>query len=52
LGKEDPVLNYEESQEQIQGTKVELVSFPDGHMSTIENREELMGVLSGFFKKV
>jgi pimeloyl-ACP methyl ester carboxylesterase len=52
LGKQDPVLNYEESQEQINGTKAELVTFPDGHMSTIENREELMGVFSVFFKKV
>ena len=52
LGKKDPVLNYEESLEQIEGTKVELITFPDGHMSTIENQAELKGVLSGFFKKV
>ena len=52
LGKKDPVLNYEESIEQAEGTKVELVTFPDGHMSTIENRDELMLVLSAFFKKI
>ena len=52
LGEKDPVLNYEETIEQIEGTKVQLVSFPDGHMSHIENRAELMGVLSGFFKKI
>lgn len=52
LGKKDPVLNYEESLEQIDGTKVELVTFPDGHMSWIENRKELIGVLSGFLKKI
>ena len=52
LGKKDPVLNYEESLEQIEGTNVALITFPDGHMSTIENREELMVVLNGFFKKV
>jgi pimeloyl-ACP methyl ester carboxylesterase len=52
LGKKDPVLNYEESLEQIEGTKVELVTFPDGHMSTIENQDELKVVLSGFFKKI
>ena len=51
LGKKDPVLNYEESIEQIDDTKVELVTFPDGHMSTIENQEDLKVVLSGFFKK-
>ena len=52
LGKKDPVLNYEESIEQAEGTKVELVTFPDGHMSSIENRDELMLVLSAFFKKI
>jgi pimeloyl-ACP methyl ester carboxylesterase len=52
LGKQDPVLNYEESIEQIKGSTVELVTFADGHMSSIENRDELMGVLSGFFKNV
>ena len=52
LGKKDPVLNYEESVEQIEGTKVELVTFPDGHMSTIENQEDLKLVLNAFFKKV
>lgn len=52
LGEKDPVLNYNESIEQIEGTKAELVTFPDGHMSTIENQEELKVVLSSFFKKV
>lgn len=52
LGKKDPVLNYQESIEQAEGTKVELVTFPDGHMSSIENREELTNVLNTFFKKV
>lgn len=52
LGKKDPVLNYEESVEQAENTKVELVTFPDGHMSLIENREELLSVLTGFFKKI
>jgi len=52
LGKEDPVLNYDETVDQIQGTKVELHTFPDGHMSHIENENELMDVLSNFFKKI
>jgi hypothetical protein len=30
LGKKDPVLNYEETVTQIQGTTLELVTFPDG----------------------
>ncbi len=52
LGRQDPVLNYEESLEQVQDTKVQLVSFPDGHMSLIENRDELLNVLTDFFKKI
>lgn len=52
LGKEDPVLNYEETIEQIAGTNVNLHTFPDGHMSHIENKEELLMVLSNFLKKI
>lgn len=51
LGKQDPVLNYEENITQIENTKVELVTFNDGHMSHIENREELCKVLVSFFKE-
>jgi pimeloyl-ACP methyl ester carboxylesterase len=52
LGKKDPVLNYDENVEQAQNTKVQLVTFPDGHMSLIENRDELLNVLSDFCKKI
>lgn len=52
LGKQDPVLNYEENLTQIENTKVELVTFNDGHMSHIENRQELSEVLVGFLKKI
>jgi pimeloyl-ACP methyl ester carboxylesterase len=52
LGKKDPVLNYEENLEQIKGTDVELVTFEDGHMSSIENQAELLTVLGNFFKKI
>ncbi|WP_281636955.1 alpha/beta fold hydrolase [Flavobacterium marginilacus] len=52
LGKKDPVLNYEENLEQIKGTHIELVTFGDGHMSSIENREELLAVLSSFIKTI
>jgi pimeloyl-ACP methyl ester carboxylesterase len=50
LGEKDPVLNYEENKKQIEGTAVTLVTFPDGHMSHIENKEALKEVLLGFFK--
>ncbi|WP_310554602.1 alpha/beta hydrolase [Flavobacterium sp.] len=50
LGKKDGVLNYEDNIKQIEGTNVQLVSFPDGHMSHIENRDELKLVLLGFLE--
>lgn len=49
LGKKDPVLNYEENLSQIEDTTAELVSFEDGHMSQIENKEALKSVLLNFF---
>ena len=52
LGKRDPVLNYEESREQIENTNMQLTTFPDGHMSHIENKEELLKVLLQFFKGI
>ena len=52
LGKKDPVLNYEENLEQLKGTDVELITFEDGHMSSIENQAELLTVLGNFFKKI
>lgn len=50
LGKKDPVLNYEENILQIENTTAKLVSFDDGHMSQIENKEELMTILLDFFE--
>lgn len=50
LGKKDPVLNYEESITQIENTTAKLICFEDGHMSQIENKEELKAVLSDFFE--
>jgi pimeloyl-ACP methyl ester carboxylesterase len=52
LGKKDPVLNYEETKEQIENTAVQLITFPDGHMSHIENQDELLAVLLSFFKSI
>lgn len=49
LGKKDPVLNYDESRSQIENTTAKLLSFEDGHMSQIENREELKNALRDFF---
>ena len=52
LGKNDPVLLYVNAIEQIEDTKVKLISFPDGHMSHIENKNELAIVLLDFMKGV
>jgi len=52
LGKKDPVLNYEDSLKQIEKTNAKLTVFPDGHMSPVENREELLKVLLDFFKGI
>ena len=52
LGKNDPVLIYENALEQIEETAVKLVTLPDGHMSHIENREQLKTVLLDFFKSI
>jgi pimeloyl-ACP methyl ester carboxylesterase len=52
LGKKDPVLNYDENVLQQKHESVELVTFADGHMSPIENRDELLVALQAFFKKL
>ncbi len=52
LGKKDGVLIYEDTIDQIEGTHVGLTTFPDGHMSHIENQEELLKVFLDFLKKV
>ncbi|WP_333877816.1 alpha/beta fold hydrolase [Flavobacterium sp.] len=52
LGQKDGVLVYEDSLEQIEDTRVELTTFPDGHMSHIENEQELLRVLMRFLKRV
>lgn len=52
LGKKDPVLPYEDSLEQLEGTSTQLVTFPDGHMSHIENGKQLEKVLLDFFKSI
>jgi len=52
LGKKDGVLNYDDAVQQIEGTSVGLTTFPDGHMSHIENEKELKVVITNFLKKI
>ncbi len=52
LGETDPVLPFEETKEQIESTKVQFLSFPDGHMSHLENTADLIPALIQFFKTI
>ena len=49
LGKQDPVLNYDQTILQVHNTQVKLITLPDGHMSWIENRNELHAILTSLF---
>ena len=51
ISKKDPVLNYEDLLDQVSSTSVKKVIFPDGHMSHIENKEELLIALKEFIKE-
>lgn len=50
IGKHDPILSYEELIDQTKNSEVIIDIFPDGHMSHIENKEELMYALQVFVK--
>jgi pimeloyl-ACP methyl ester carboxylesterase len=52
LGEKDGVLIYKDNLLQTKNTNTELITFPDGHMSHIENKIELERVLVSFLKKV
>lgn len=50
IGKQDPALDYESLISQTKNTNVKVIEFPDGHMSHIENKNELIKNLSDFIK--
>tara|TARA_B110001469_G_scaffold66355_1_gene63343 strand:+ start:7059 stop:7838 length:780 start_codon:yes stop_codon:yes gene_type:complete len=50
IGKKDPVLNLETSLNEAKRTNSEVVLFPEGHMSHIENTTELTATLLAFVK--
>ena len=52
LGEKDGVLLYADTVDQIEGTNIALSTFPDGHMSHIENETALKKVLLEFLRKV
>jgi pimeloyl-ACP methyl ester carboxylesterase len=50
IGKQDPALDYNSLIQQTKNTNVQVVEFPDGHMSHIENKDELIATLTAFIK--
>lgn len=47
-GKKDPVLSYQQSEEESEVTKTKLICLEGGHMSYIENESELCSQLHDF----
>ena len=45
MGKKDPVLDYKSLIDQVQNSDIQVVEFSDGHMSHIENKDAVIGVL-------
>lgn len=52
LGEKDEVLPIDEHKGLADHPSTELVTFPDGHMSTVENRDDIGSVLMDFLKSV
>lgn len=50
LGEQDQTLPYSEHADQVENTSVKLVTYPDGHMSHIENCDDLLERLLKFVK--
>jgi pimeloyl-ACP methyl ester carboxylesterase len=50
ISKEDPALDYKSLIHQTKNTKVTTSELPDGHMSYIENKTEVIKILSNFIK--
>ncbi len=51
IGKKDPILNYHDLTDQVNGSSVEKIELPDGHMSHIENQQEVISALQKFVKR-
>jgi pimeloyl-ACP methyl ester carboxylesterase len=51
VGRKDPALQYSTLIDQTKGSDVEMVEFPDGHMSYIENKEEITYKIMYFIEK-
>ncbi|ULC59965.1 alpha/beta hydrolase [Flaviramulus sp. BrNp1-15] len=52
IGKKDPALDYQSLINQTKNTEVEIVEFPDGHMSFIENKNDLSKTIMYFIENI
>lgn len=50
LGRKDPVLEFDSLSAQLLGLEIEIVEFPDGHMSHIENKQEFTYTIKRFIE--
>ncbi|NNC49921.1 MAG: alpha/beta hydrolase [Flaviramulus sp.] len=50
IGKRDPVLDYNLIISQAKNTQIKIVEFPDGHMSHIENKRQLLYEIMHFIE--
>ncbi len=50
IGLRDPILQYSDLIEQTQNTKVKIAKLPNGHMSHIENKKEVIALLVDFLR--
>ena len=52
IAEKDPVLDLNDALSQVEGTSVQKIILPDGHMSHIENHEEVLSGLLKFLKSI
>jgi len=52
ISRKDPVLQYDILIEQTKNSDIEIVEFPDGHMSFIENKEENTYKIKHFIENI
>ena len=52
LGKKDAVLDYDLQQSYYINSDINVVTFPDGHMSHIENNEDFTYNIMHFIEKI
>lgn len=51
IGQKDPVLSYENLISIIEPTNIKIIKLPDGHMSHIENKDEILHEIMYFIEK-